>query len=237
MQMQVSRDTYSHQVADSLRQFVMAENLRPGDMLPSTAELADRYGVSRPVIREALKSLEGRGLIQLIKGKGAVVCAVDRSQLDSYFERIEYLHEDAIRELLEVRRALETHAAGEAARRATPEDIVALGELVEQMRSSLSDLERYADLDVNFHMRVVGMTGNAVLGMLVGSIRESLRRSILTGLQQRASTEELEEVQRFHEDALSAIRNGDPAEARRAMDAHFDAAVRAVAAVENRSGS
>src|SRR5438105_3245476 len=96
----LSRQTLADQAIGSLLAYIEESNLKPGDTLPSEALLTSKLGVSRPVIREALKALTGRNVIEIINGKGAVIKPIGSDDLSSFFKRAVGFDPNAVRELL-----------------------------------------------------------------------------------------------------------------------------------------
>ncbi|MBI1882257.1 MAG: FadR family transcriptional regulator [Chloroflexi bacterium] len=228
MRTELLRQTFPEQIAERLVDYIIVENLKPGDLLPSTAKLAEDFGVSRPVVREALKALVGQGIIETINGKGALVKPLDSESLRLFFQRAVQLERETIIELMEIRKPLEIQSATLAAQRRTLEDLGRLHEIVVSMREHLPDLELYANLDVEFHMQIASASHNKMMAYLIASIRDSLKDAILEGLRRRNTTEQLERVQALHETILTAIEQGQPGQAGAAMAQHFDEAVMAL---------
>ncbi len=224
----VRRQTLADQVAESLLSYIGAERLKPGDLLPPESKLAEEFGVSRPVIREAMKSLEGKGVTMTVNGRGAVVRTTDGEPLRFFFERAVHLEARTVVELMEVRYGIETRCAALAAQRRTAEDVEALTETITAMRANLGSVEAYAELDLQFHLRIAAATGNSMLYFLVESIRQALKNSIIEGLHRRPTLSDLEFVQRLHEDVFAAIKRQQVQKALRAMVRHFDEAVLAL---------
>ena len=227
MRTALTRETLSDQVAQRLAEFIAAE-LRPGDLLPSEASLLERFEVSRPVVREALRSLAGQGLIDVVSGKGAIVRPVDDRLLRLFFQRAIEVESASLVELMEVRKPLEVQSAALASQRGTREDVEAIGAKVSTMRGHLEDLDAYAEHDVEFHVLVALASHNGIMRHLIGSIRHSLREAIQEGLRRRTSRAELERVQQLHEAIYRAIAARDAAAAADAMARHFDEAVTAL---------
>ena len=113
----LSRSTLAEQATENLLVYIETQNLKPGDLLPSETRLATQFEVSRPVIREALKNLEGKGIIEIINGKGALVKPMDSDPLRLFFQRAVQIERNTILELMDVRRGLEVQAVMLAARR------------------------------------------------------------------------------------------------------------------------
>ncbi len=226
----LSRGTLAEQVTDNLLAYIEAQHLKPGDLLPSETSLATSFGVSRPVIREALKNLEGKGIIEIVNGKGALVKPIDSDPLRLFFQRAMQIERSAILELMEVRKGLEVEAAILAAARRQPKDIEAIERTVQAMRQSLRDQEEYTRLDVEFHLLVAKASHNDMIVYLVESIREALRNAISAGLRSRSDLAQIEGLQATHEKLLETLRQGDVEEARRIMTLHFDEAIAAMRA-------
>src|SRR5512143_1516024 len=119
----ITRGTLADQVTDRLLEYIEAQHLKPGDLLPSETSLVASFGVSRPVIREALKSLSGKGIIEIVNGKGALIRPVDSDPLRLFFRRAMQMEYGTLLELMEVRRGLEIQAALLAAQRRNEKDL------------------------------------------------------------------------------------------------------------------
>lgn len=225
----LSRQTLTEQAVLELMQFIRSNNLKPGDMLPSETQLADSFGVSRPVIREALKSLAGRQVIQIINGKGAVIRPIDSDPLRGYFQKAVQFEPEVIIQLLEVRKGIEVQSARLAAERRSLEELSQLEQAAARMREAMDDPEKCIALDLEFHLTIATCTHNAMLFYLLESIREATKSTILEGRRSRKTHDELERVQVLHEMLVQAIAEGNAELAGRIMETHFDEAALAVA--------
>jgi len=224
----LSRETLAQQIAQRLEKFIQAQDLRPGDLLPSEARLSEDFGVSRSVVREALKSLAAQGMIEVVSGKGAIVQPLDDRLLRLFFQRVIQFESATLIDLMEVRKPLEVQSAMLAAQRRTLEELARIAETVVAMRAHLDDLEPYTDLDVEFHLLIAAATHNTIMLHLINSIRDPLKEVIREGLRRRDTKEQLERVQSLHEAIFAAIERGSDVEAGRAMMQHFDEAVMAL---------
>lgn len=221
----LSRQTLTDQAVDSLSLYIQENELKPGDMLPSETVLANHFGVSRPVIREALKALEGRNVIEIINGRGAAVKPLESGDLHTFFSRAVHFDPEAIRELLEVRQGLEVQAARIAARHRSDEDVAELTQITQQMRAQFQDDDAYSDSDLAFHMALARATHNAMMLHLIESIRQYTRDSMVQWHVGRRTQEEYERIQRLHEVILTGIVAADPEQAALAMSLHFEDAI------------
>jgi len=219
------RESLAEQVRNSLLAYIRSQNLKPGDALPAENTLAAEFGVSRPVIREALSALQGMAIIEISKGKGAVIRALDRDPLVAFFRRAVRIDYATLSELLEFRKAIEGCCASLAAQRRDSDQLSEMTELVRQMRASFNDPDAYTSLDARFHAVVTEAAHNPLLLQVMESVREATTESIREGRRHMHSPEEMELVQSLHENLLRHIQRRHGTGARRAMDAHFEEAV------------
>ena len=192
----------------------------PGALLPSEHALSELFGVSRPMIREAIRDLSAKGYIRVVNGRGAVVREMNDEPLRIFFRRVlgpDYL---AWKDLMVVRRLLEGHAAAEAAAVATDADIDLLKRIIDRMGARTQTPELYAMVDLEFHVEIARISGNLLIHYLIKSVRESVRR-----IMERAlillDKEKFEQIHQLHVDIFDGIARRDPERARHAMDRHF----------------
>src|SRR3954469_19135641 len=159
--------------------------LAAGQRLPTEKELAQRFGVSRGVAREGLRSLEERGLVTVKHGSGATVLPATEWDMFNPDVIAAALSGDRgpqlLGDYLECRRLLEIEAAGLAAERATREQLVALSEALERMTAAAvqttgapSAEDRFHDADIAFHRAVIQATGNRALGRMTEPVHRAL---------------------------------------------------------------
>jgi GntR family transcriptional regulator, transcriptional repressor for pyruvate dehydrogenase complex len=209
-------------LADQVAQELSSGTLAAGDKLPSERDLATRWGVSRPVVREVLRSLEERGLIVVSPGRGAFVrepTATDVVRpLDSLFRR----RQATPRDLVEARTMIEPRAAALAAERAEPADLAAMSRALQAFNDSAALLDR-ARWDVAFHAAVVRGSHNPVIETLFASIATLTLELMLRSLGDPSVSREGVPL---HQEIFEAIRERDPDRARDAMSGHLLVAVR-----------
>ena len=216
------RGRLSATVKEHLTQRIVAGVLRPNDELPSESELAAQFKVSKPVIREALGSLAGLGLVQIRQGRPTIVQGLTSAPLDQFFGVAMGVSENGLREALELRRALETEAAALAATRASPQHIERLGEIIASMRKCPDDLDAWLPADLAFHMALVRSTGNSLLQFLIEALSDVMRQSI-NALGSQTDLRDPATTLKRHERVFEAVCAHDPEAARAAMHAHFAA--------------
>ncbi|MFA6890930.1 MAG: FCD domain-containing protein [Sphaerochaetaceae bacterium] len=180
----LSRTNLSQQVADHLEEVILSSpSSMVSEKLPSEQQLAKEYAVSRPVIREALKLLQERGLVTLRNGLGAFITKPATSTVFSAVSRIMQMNHISDKDLTQMRGLIEVSAAKLAAQNATEKD---LGNLRENMRrfsdKSLSLKERVS-LDSQFHLIVAHASGNALLEMfnevLISMLADYMGKGVL----------------------------------------------------------
>lgn len=233
-----ARGRLSDAITEHLTQRIATRVLRPGDELPSEAELAAQFKVSKPVVREALGSLAALGIVDIRQGRPTTVQPLSSAPLDHFFGVAIRWSENGLPEALELRRALETETAALAAMRASAAFVDHLGELVEKMRVHLFDLDEWLEADYAFHMALVRSTGNSLMQFLTEALSDVMRQSIRLLGSQMDIRDPAATLAR-HEAIYAAVRAHDPVAARRAMQTHFDATQATVSAIsrdESRRG-
>lgn len=209
------RKTYEL-VAESLIADIRERRLTPGDVLPPERELVQSYGVGRSSVREALRMLESRGLIESA-GNGAFAVADIRNPLNASLGLLLHLEEATYADLFEVRRTLEGEAAALAASRRTAAQVRRMQEVVEEMAEGLSSEERFIAADLGFHMAIADASRNRVLVHLMHAIRGLLQRSLSSSYHISGSPERAVEMHRL---ILEAISERHPEDARQRMQEH-----------------
>lgn len=210
-------------VAEDLIDAIVSGRLPADSVLPGEQALCEDFGVSRVVVREALKALEQKGLLIIRQGQGTVVAPVTRwDPLDSTVLDARIRHDDSLGlldNLVQVRCALEAELAGTAATRRTEQQLVELNSVVAAMACVLGRPEQYLALDVEFHDHVMRMADNDVAQAVVTSIHNHARVS------GRYSGGELDKqiaaAHAGHVVIAQAIADADELAARTAMRAHI----------------
>ena len=208
----------SDKVADMMLNTIIENGMSAGDSLPSERELGEQFGVSRTVVREAVRALAAKGVIEVRSGSGLRVAAVNASTVSQSMSL--YLRGGTVdfEKVQEVRALLEVHLAGLAAELASEEDVSSLVEIHTRMQDEASDVEAAALDDLEFHRRIARSTHNELFLLLLDSIGSSLvdiRRSNL-GSGSTAMT------LRQHQAILDRIADHDPEGARTAMRDHLE---------------
>ena len=211
----------SDKVTEAILETISSNQLRPGDLLPPERELGRQFGVSRTVIREAVRALAAKGLLEVRSGSGVRIVAVDEGTVREsmrhfvHGSRLDYGKVD------EVRRMLEVAAAGIAAERATAADIAAMDDAIVALENECHDLEKSVHHDLAFHRAIATATHNELFLVLHDSMGEMLvevrRRNLSRGAERRRLVVEM------HRRIRDAVAAHDPEAARLAMIDHLGA--------------
>lgn len=209
------RKTYEL-VAEQLTEQIGSRRLKPGDLLPPERELVGLYRVGRSSVREALRMLESRGLIES-RGNGTFSVASYRNPLDQSLDLLVAVAEADYGELFEMRRILEGESAALAASRRTREHLRRLKVALSGMEQGLDSEERFIDADLRFHLSIAEATRNRVLVHLMNAVRTLLLRSLASSYHIAGSPERAIGMHRLILDAIAA---GEADDARRLMHEH-----------------
>lgn len=206
------------EVARQLVTLLTAGDLAPGSRLPAERVLAERLGVGRSAVREALAALEILGIVQVRPGSGTYLRGGTSDLLPTTLSWGLMLASNRTRELLEIRSSLERSAAILAAQRASEDQLDELGAYLDRQEETLDDPEAFIDADVRFHVLLARAAGNDVLADLL----QSLRSMLSVWVQRRVHTREATEAAyREHRAIYEALRTGDVAATQQAMDDHM----------------
>lgn len=210
-------------VVEHLIELIVSGALRPGGLLPVESSLCQAFGVSRTVVREAVKSLEAKGLLSVRQGVGTLVSAQESwNLLDPALLTAIVRHDDrydVLDQLIDVRTALESSMAREAARLATPADIAELRELMTRLDAAVREPDLLDDIDVTFHERIMLVSGNRLGRSIVHTVHAEARRS--PRYVGHSELKHRRQSNRQHRAVLEAIEAKDPDAAAALMAEHI----------------
>jgi len=216
---QVTREPrLSDKVAEMMLETILSNRLNVGERLPSERELGEQFGVSRTVVREAVRALVAKGVIEVRSGSGLRVAAVNATAVSESMSL--YLRDGRLdfEKVQEVRALLEVHLAGLAAERASEDDLAALREIHSRMQQEQSDVEAASRDDLEFHRLIANATHNELFLLLLDSIGSSLIDIRRSNLGSGSTPMTLNQ----HQKILERIAGHDPEGARAAMSTHLD---------------
>lgn len=196
---------------------IIRSEIADGDgWLPPERQLAAKLGVSRPVVREATKRLELQGLVEVRHGIGTKVVDKLHKPLSGSLSLLVPDTQDRLRQLTEVRLALEPENARLAASRATSDQITGL-RAIHERHAAAKTIETSAAADMDFHRAIAAASGNQIAALLIQSLSEIFQASLLHGYQRVASTQALAD----HWAVIEGISARDSEAAAQAMKKHI----------------
>lgn len=209
-------------VVEEVMQSILAGDFPVGSELPAAEKLAEGFGVSMTVIREAMRVLRSQGLVTVSQGKRPLVAAADSSATVSMLG-LSLGRAGSMADLMQVRWVLEVEVAALAAQHATDAQVARLAAAVEEMRDGTT-MERQVNADLAFHRVLAEATGNPLFPILLQSLEDLLREFRRRSIKGRSVRSGIKE----HAAVLQAVRSRDPHEAREAMIRHMELAERSL---------
>jgi len=209
-------------VAEEIAGQILSGSISVLDQLPPERELAEQFGISRNAVREAVKILQARGLVEIRQGRGTIVTGDPSFPVRQAFSDVMNGEKHAERKLLEMRIGLETVVAEIAPVRATSANIMKLRQNVSEFEASLDDIERCAELDIVFHRLIAESSQNRLFALMLAPLGEMLLE------QRRRSLERLDRrsICANHRAVVDAIEVRDAPLASQRMRRHLETAYR-----------
>jgi GntR family transcriptional repressor for pyruvate dehydrogenase complex len=206
------------QVAEQIRRLISSGALKAGDLLPPERELAEKLGVGRSSIRDAVRTLEVMGILEPRQGHGTVVRDLNADALVVPLASVLQHRRDLVSELLDVRRMIEPGLAARAAKNASAEEIAHMEDVIRRHEAKLRRGESAVDEDTQFHYAIALAARNSVvlrvLDVLMDLLRESRSRSLQVPGRPRRSFD-------GHRRILRAIQRRDAKAAETAVRKHL----------------
>src|ERR1700678_1048253 len=216
----VRRARVYEQIVQQIEESILKGSLKAGDQLPAERELAIRFGVSRTAVREAVKALREKGLVEAYSGRGTFITDGTSQAVRQSFELMVKIGQpEGSTDLAEVRSILEPEIAALAAERASEADRATLREAVAVMDRSLKDADAYIEADLDFHLALAEAAANPLILSLIDSIVGLLREQRLRIFQVEGGPQR---GQIHHKRILEAMEKRDAKVARDAMKAHLE---------------
>ena len=209
-------------IVEQVRDLIKEGRLKPGDKLPPEQILAEKFGTSRPSVREALSALEILGITESRGGKGNYI--KDNFNLPSYEQKFKELEEEESPfEILEARKAVETEIVGLAAKKATKEDIVSIRESLDKMKSAMTNIPGIMEFDREFHINIARAAHNTLLFSMMTYLADLLNEKLWINLKEKSWSIPGRPQKYFeeHTEIFNAIKNKDSKGARKRMYDHL----------------
>jgi GntR family transcriptional repressor for pyruvate dehydrogenase complex len=207
------------QILQQIEDAILKGTLKPGDQLPAERELAQQFGVSRTAVREAVKALREKGLVEAYSGRGTFVTdGTSQAVRQSLDLMMKIGQPGGTTHLAEVRAILEPEIAALAAVRAQEQDIATMREAVAMMDRSGLDGDAFIEADLDFHLSLAEAAANPLILSLIDSIVGLLREQRMRVFKVAGGPER---GQFHHKRILEAVERRDSEKAREAMRAHL----------------
>lgn len=218
-QFSLARTNLSQQIADHIEQVILSSpTSRMNEKLPGEMKLASQYNVSRPVVREALKLLQERGLITLKNGVGAIITRPENTTVSDAVNRIMQVDKISNDELTQMRQILELSSIELAVEKLTDEHLRAMDENIEYFSDRSLPLKERVKLDEQFHQLIAQASGNDLLCLFIGVLTSLLRDYMGKGVLTEGG---IDDAITRHRHILDALKARDKEEARHAMAEHL----------------
>jgi DNA-binding FadR family transcriptional regulator len=206
--MRTERVSVTSEAIEKVKEMIRSGELQPGTKLPRENELADRLGLSRSSLREAVRALVALNVLEVRQGDGTYVTSLTPDVLlDVVGFGIDLVTDPSLAEVFEVRRFLETAATAAAAISISDDELASLRECMDRMAGA-ENVEELVRVDEEFHHIVAGATGNSVLVALMDNLSSrTLRARLWRGVMERGA---LERTKQWHRAILEGLEARDP---------------------------
>ncbi len=208
------------QIVHQIEESILTRALKPGDQLPAERDLAEQFGVSRTAVREAIKALREKGLVEAYTGRGTFVTNERSQAIRQSLDRIIKINQaEGFLQLAEIRAILEPEISALAASRADDQHLATMRDAVAVMDDARQDPDAFIEADLDFHLALAEAAGNQIILSLIDSIVGLLREQRLRIFRVAGGPER---GQFHHKRILEAVENRDPERAKHYMRAHLE---------------
>jgi len=214
-------------VADQVEKMIIEKKLVIGEKLLPEITMAEEFGISRNILREALKILKERGLIELRSGDGAYAAEPEIGILKDMLKRFLSFENITVKNLFEFRQAIEIAACGLAAENHTNEDIEIMKNILKEMEAAYEDHKAWCSFELDFHLAVAKASGNPLFFAFLSSISQLLFDSFYKGHQSQKK-EGMEEGIKGHRKIINAIRSKNKKDAEIVMSNYLERSARKI---------
>ncbi len=211
----------SQSVAHQIRDLIIGGKLAPGQRLPSEKDLSEKLGVSKSMLREAIRILETLGMITVRQGVqgGAFVCEIDGKTVQEHLYNYLFFQDPHIKDFTQLRLMIEPSVAKIAAQKITDKDVAELDDLLVRTKNELDKDEFFYELDNTFHHKLSELTGNPVIVFVVDSMKAAVAH--IKKARKTIPRSFFFEVYEAHLEIVGALKARDPEGAQQAMRKHI----------------
>ena len=212
--------TLANRVTHQIEELIIEGHLQPGDRLPPERELSRQFGVSRTVIREAVRALVAKSLLEVQPGSGTIVCSPTPESVAKSMTMLLLAAQPDVdyNKVHEVRRLLEIEIAGLAAVRHTAEDLAKLEAILRESSETQGNPDCFPECDVAFHAALAHATHNELFPLLLDSMADIMVRVRQMGFQVQGMPAR---ALKYHRAVFEQVKAGDVEGARQAMREHL----------------
>ncbi len=211
-------DNISNQIEKTI------QNMSTGDKLPSERTLSAQYGVSRNVLREALRSLSEKGLLEIKPGKGIYVANLENEKVVNRLETMLLKNQNSYRtnfiDIVEARTRLELAVFDIASEKATVEDFQSIYEALDKMEQCRDDVDLFSRFDLEFHLRVAESTHNSLFPVFINALCQMTGKQMFMFI--RLNPDKMGMVLHEHTEIVDAIKSKDKTRIANAGIRHFN---------------
>lgn len=212
------------QIANSIEQKIINQELTPGDRLDSVEQLAKNFEVGRSAIREALTSLQARGIIEIRQGEGSFVRKITAEDITLNVPHYASFSNEDLQQIFEVRKILELGLIENAALRRTDAQLDQMALYLNQMEQALLNTEVSSTADSQFHNTIAEATNNPLLVSMLKNVSKPISKQIqhTRALLAISNKNALTMLHNEHIAIYEAIKTGDSFKAKQAMTTHLE---------------
>lgn len=207
-------------VVDKITNSIINNDLSDGQLLPPESQLCEMFGVSRSILREAIRVLASKGLVDVRQGYGTLVCVPKVEMPEEAFGTYITTNTFPLSQLMEIRTPIEIEVARLAAERRKDEHLLRMKETLQTFQSQVATIEEYASADNEFHHAMIDATHNPLFGIIIRSIMRYLNLSRQLAFRHFGLVVVIQE----HQAIFTAVKNQDGAAAAAAMQTHMKGA-------------
>jgi len=214
----IKRSSTVERIVENLITLIKAGHLKEGDKLPSERQLCGKIGVSRPILREALKALQVMNIIDIRQGAGAYIKSLEPGEVVEHLDIVFHLDASLYRDLYEARRLLESSIAAMAAQRISEGELEELEGNIREAAADMDNEEAFFERDMELHETILKASKNRIFPVFMRSVNS-------LALVYRKKTNALANIRhntlRDHERIFGALKARDPDAAQAAMAEHI----------------
>jgi GntR family transcriptional repressor for pyruvate dehydrogenase complex len=214
----LKRSSTAERIVENLITLVKARSLKIGDKLPPERHLCEMIGVSRPILREALKALQVMNIIDIRQGAGAYIKSLEPEDVVEHLDIVFHLDSSLYHDLYEARRVIEASIASIAAEKINEQELALIEENIQQAAADIDNEQAFAERDLELHEMILKAAGNRVIPVFMQSIN---KLALLIRQKTNAMPNIRKNTIKDHKAILMALKNHDPQESAAVMERHI----------------